>query len=102
MNRRLSLSLDKRARRPHNISMTIAPIPLGSIGLLLIVAAVMAMVTRRLGLPYSTGLVAAGILIAFLPDRPQLPLTRTLIFDILLPPLVFEAALQLDWKRFRQ
>lgn len=102
VNRRLSLSLDKRARRPHNISMTIAPIPLGSIGLLLIVAAVMAMVTRRLGLPYSTGLVAAGILIAFLPDRPQLPLTRTLIFDILLPPLVFEAALQLDWKRFRQ
>ena len=38
-------------------------VPLNSIGLLLIVAAVMAMLTRRVGLPYSTGLVAAGILI---------------------------------------
>jgi len=75
--------------------------PLGSIGLLLIVAAIMAMVTRRLGLPYSTGLVAAGILISFLPNRPQFPHTRELIFDVLLPPLVFEAALQLDWRRFR-
>ena len=82
--------------------MTIPAFPLGSIGLLLIVAAIMAMLTRRLGMPYSTGLVAAGILISFLPNRPQLPLTRDLIFDVLLPPLVFEAALQLDWKRFRQ
>ena len=76
--------------------------PLGSIGLLLIVAAIMAMVTRRLDMPYSTGLVVAGILISFLPNRPQLPLTRELIFDVLLPPLVFEAALQLDWKCFRR
>lgn len=75
--------------------------PLSSIGLLLIVAAMMAMITRRLGMPYSTGLVAAGILISFLPNRPHLPLTRELIFDVLLPPLVFEAALQIDWKRFR-
>ena len=75
--------------------------PLSSIGLLLIVAAIMAMITRRLGMPYSTGLVAAGILISFVPDRPDIPLTRELIFDVLLPPLVFEAALQLDWRRFR-
>src|SRR5204862_6276068 len=27
--------------------------------------------------------------------------SRGLIFNFLLPPLVFEAALQLDWKRFR-
>lgn len=76
-------------------------LPLGSIGILLLVAAVMAMITRRLGLPYSTGLVAAGILISFLPNPPALPLSRDLIFNILLPPLVFQAALQLDWKRFR-
>jgi CPA1 family monovalent cation:H+ antiporter len=76
-------------------------LPLGSIGMLLLVAAVMAMITRRLGMPYSTGLALAGILISFVPDRPALPLSRELIFNILLPPLVFEAALQLEWKRFR-
>lgn len=80
--------------------MSLPLFPLSSIGLLLIVAAIIAMVTRRLGMPYSTGLVAAGILIAFVPDRPALPLSRDLIYDVLLPPLVFEAALQLEWKQF--
>jgi len=59
------------------------------------------MISRRFGLPYSVGLVAAGFLIALLPSSPELPLSRELIFDVLLPPLVFEAALQLDWKRFK-
>ena len=71
------------------------------IGVLLLVACLIAMVTRRLGLPYIVGLVVAGFLIALLPNSPDLPLSRELIFNVLLPPLVFEAALQLDWKRFR-
>jgi CPA1 family monovalent cation:H+ antiporter len=76
-------------------------IALGPIGLLLLVACLIAMLTRRLGLPYIVGLVVAGFLIALLPNSPDLPLSRELIFNIFLPPLVFEAALQLDWKRFR-
>ena len=77
-------------------SLSLAPI-----GVLLIVACLIAMVTRRLGLPYIVGLVVAGFLIALLPNAPELPLSKALIFNIFLPPLVFEAALQLDWKRFR-
>ena len=75
---------------------------LAPIGILLMVACLIAMLTRRLGLPYIVGLVVAGFLIAFLPNSPDLPLSRDLIFNILLPPLVFEAALQLDWRRFRR
>ena len=60
------------------------------------------MVSRRLGMPYSVGLVVAGFLIALLPNSPEMPLSRDLIFNILLPPLVFEAALQLEWRRFRE
>src|SRR3954454_23010676 len=71
------------------------------IGVLLLVACLIAMLSRRLGLPYIVGLVVAGMLIALLPNSPELPLSRGLIFNVLLPPLVFEAALQLDWKRFR-
>ena len=74
---------------------------LAPIGVLLLVACLIAMLTRRLGFPYIVGLVVAGFLIAFMPRSPQLPLSRELIFNVLLPPLVFEAALQLDWKRFR-
>ncbi len=82
--------------------MNIPAIPLNSIGLFLLVAAGIAMLTRRLGMPYSVGLVAAGILISFVPNRPELPLSRDLIFNILLPPLIFDAALQLKWKPFRR
>jgi CPA1 family monovalent cation:H+ antiporter len=76
-------------------------VSLAPIGILLLVACVIAMLTRRLGLPYIVGLVVAGFLIALLPNSPALPLSRELIFNILLPPLVFEAALQLDWRRFK-
>src|SRR3569833_1034863 len=74
---------------------------LAPIGVLLLVACLIAMLTRKLGLPYIVGLVIAGFLVALLPNSPELPLSRGLIFNVLLPPLVFEAALQLDWRRFR-
>jgi CPA1 family monovalent cation:H+ antiporter len=77
-------------------------ISLAPIGVLLLVACLIAMLCRKLGLPYIVGLVVAGILIALLPNAPELPLSRGLIFNVLLPPLVFEAALQLDWRRFRR
>ena len=74
---------------------------LAPIGVLLLVACLIAMLSRRLGLPYIVGLLVAGFGIALLPNAPALPLSRGLIFNVLLPPLVFEAALQLEWKRFR-
>ncbi|MGZ2412970.1 Na+:H+ antiporter [Sphingomonas sp. F9_3S_D5_B_2] len=84
------------------MSASVETFPFASIGVLLIVACLMAMVSRRFGLPYSVGLVAAGVGIAFLPTAPEIPLSRDLIFNVFLPPLVFEAALQLEWKPFRR
>jgi CPA1 family monovalent cation:H+ antiporter len=63
--------------------------------LLLLIAAVVAMLTRRLRLPYSAGLVAAGMGLALWPFSPRLSLTKELLFTVLLPPLIFEAAFQL-------
>ena len=70
--------------------------------LLLLIAAVVAMLTRRLRLPYSVGLVAAGIVLAFLPFAPRVTLTKHLIFNALLPPLLFEGAFYLEWERLRR
>lgn len=67
------------------------------VGLLLLVAAIVAIGTRRLGVPYSVGLVAAGVGLAVSPLRLHLPLSRDLIFSVFLPPIVFEAALLLKW-----
>lgn len=69
--------------------------------LLLLVASVVAITTRRLQLPYSVGLVVAGMALALLPFVPKISLTRELIFTGLLPPLIFEAALHLRWKELR-
>ena len=70
--------------------------------LLLLIAAVVAILTRRLRLPYSVGLVAAGMGIALMPFAPKATLTKELIFTGLLPPLIFEAAFYLRWKELRR
>jgi CPA1 family monovalent cation:H+ antiporter len=70
--------------------------------LLLLVSAVVAVLTRRLHMPYVVGLVAAGAIMALLPFSPQIPLTKELLFTVLLPPLIFEAALHLNWQRLRR
>jgi len=70
------------------------------IGLVLLVACVVAMLSRRLRLPYSVGLVIAGIGLAFAGGATNLALTPQMIYTMLLPPLIFEAALQLEWRPF--
>jgi CPA1 family monovalent cation:H+ antiporter len=73
-----------------------------ALGVILLTASLVAMISRRLHLPYSVGLVAAGVALALLPQGINLPLSRDLIFTVFLPPLVFEAALQLKWPAFRK
>jgi len=79
-----------------------AELSLADLGTLLVIASLVAMFSRRIGLPYTAGLVLAGIALAFLPIGADLPLSRELIFNVFLPPLIFEAALQLKWQRFRE
>ena len=73
-----------------------------TVAMLLLIAAVVAMLTRRLRLPYSVGLVAAGIILAILPFAPKVSLTKDLIFTALLPPLLFEAAFYIHWDQLRR
>ncbi len=68
-----------------------------SIGLL-VVAILVAIVARRLRLPYTVGLVAAGMALALSRIDMGISLTHDIIFDVILPPLLFEAALNLRWK----
>ena len=70
--------------------------------LLLLVASVVAMLARRFRVPYSVGLVIAGIGLALLPFSPRVELTRELVFTALLPPLIFEAASYIRWKDLRK
>ena len=70
--------------------------------LLLLIAAVVAILTQRIKLPYSVGLVAAGVALSFLRFSNTIALTKDLLFTVLLPPLIFQAAFYLEWRRLRR
>src|SRR5690242_8663143 len=40
--------------------------------------------------------------LAWLPFLPEMTLTRDLLFDVFLPPLVFEAAYRIPWPSLRR
>ena len=67
-------------------------------GLILSIASIVAMLCQRLRLPYSVGLVLAGIGLGLSPYSLDIPLSRELIFTVFLPPLIFEASLHLKWR----
>ncbi|HEU5047798.1 MAG TPA: sodium:proton antiporter [Rickettsiales bacterium] len=69
---------------------------------LLIVAIIVALAAHRLRLPYTVGLVLTGIVLALFHVSPGLRLTHEFIFDVILPPLLFEAAINLHWKELRR
>src|SRR4051812_16563627 len=73
----------------------------GTLGLL-IVAILVAIVARRLTLPYTVGLVAAGAALAFSRIDFGITLTHDIIFELILPPLLFEAALNIRWHELRR
>lgn len=73
------------------------------IEILLLIAAIVSMLVRRLRLPYTVGLVVAGVGVALLPgELEHVSLTKEMIFTAFLPPLIFEAAYQMTWPLIRR
>ena len=66
---------------------------------LLGVAMVVAIVARRLRLPYTVGLVRPASRWRWRASTLGLALTHDVIFDVILPPLLFEAALNISLAR---
>ncbi len=69
---------------------------------ILLIGAIVAIVARRFKVPYTVGLVAAGIFITFFPLGIEAPFSKDLLFKVLLPPLIFEAALYIHWSELRK
>jgi CPA1 family monovalent cation:H+ antiporter len=65
---------------------------------LLLVAALVAIFVRRLRVPYTVALVVAGLLLTYRQTEP-IELTPELILAVLVPPLVFEAAFQIQLRQ---
>ena len=73
-----------------------------TIGILLAAAVIVAQIARRLALPYTVGLVICGIALALAHIKVGATLTHDLIFDAILPPLLFEAAINIRWSELKR
>lgn len=71
--------------------------------MLLLVAftAMLAAGAQRLKIPYPILLVIGGLVLSLVPIFPDISLDPTLIFLVVLPPLLYSAALQTSWREFR-
>ncbi|HEY9850231.1 MAG TPA: sodium:proton antiporter [Leptolyngbyaceae cyanobacterium] len=67
---------------------------------LLLIATIVALVTQKLRIPYVTGLVLAGLPITNVLSR-RIGLDPSLVLNLFLPILIFEAALNTDISRLR-
>src|SRR6266496_2319469 len=70
------------------------------VGLLLAVA-VLALVARKLTIPYPILFVIGGLLLGLIPKLPKVRLDPELVFLFFLPPLLFPAALFTSWRDFQ-
>lgn len=65
-------------------------------------AVVLAVVAKRLALPFPIVFVVAGTLLAFIPGLPDLRMEPDWIFVTILPPLLFSGGWTTDWVMFRK
>ena len=65
---------------------------------LLVAAILVALIARRLRLPYTVGLVVTGIGLAPTQIERGGFLTHDFVVDVILPPLLFEAAMNIHWR----
>ncbi len=69
---------------------------------LLLIATIVALVARRLTFPYTIGLVVTGVGLVLTRNDMGVVLTHDFIFDVILPPLLFEAAINIHWQELRR
>jgi CPA1 family monovalent cation:H+ antiporter len=68
---------------------------------LLVAVAGLALLARKLPIPYPILLVFGGLLLSLVPGLPQVRLDPKLVFLFFLPPLLYPAALFTPWRDFR-
>ncbi|HEU4982501.1 MAG TPA: Na+/H+ antiporter [Acidobacteriaceae bacterium] len=77
----------------HNIEITLL--------VLVVLVALLAVFARRLKVPYPIILVLGGLALGFIPWVPDVRLSPTVVFLVILPPLIFASALNTPWREFK-
>ncbi len=77
----------------HNIELTLL--------ILVVLVAALAALAQRVKTPYPIVLVLSGLALSFFPVIPHVSINPTFVFLVILPPLLFAAALNTAWREFR-
>lgn len=70
--------------------------------LLLLIALTVILLTRRLSVPYTLGLVVVGLIISLLNVLPNIHLDSAVVLFVFLPALIFEGSWSISLQRLRQ
>ena len=65
---------------------------------LIIAIVLLVMLANKIRVAYPIILVVAGLIVSFMPGLPHVRIDPDMIFLIILPPLLFEAAWAISWK----
>lgn len=69
--------------------------------LLLLTSVALGWIARHFKFPYPIALVAGGALLGLIPKLPQFPFDPQLILIVVLPPILYQAALLTSWNDFK-
>ena len=69
---------------------------------LLACAVALGWLARKLNVPYPIALVVGGAALGFLPFGPKVELEPNLVLVIILPPVLYVAALRTSWRDFKR
>src|SRR5258708_2445557 len=67
----------------------------------LVAVALLALVARKIRIPYPILLTCGGVLLALVPGLPAIHLEPKLVFNLFLPPLLYPAAIFTSCRDFR-
>jgi Na+/H+ antiporter len=68
---------------------------------LLAVIAAAAVIAKRLKIPTSILLVLTGVLLALIPGLPTVEIAPEFVLLVMLPPIIYSAAVAMSWREFR-
>lgn len=70
--------------------------------ILMVIASIVAVVVKKIKVPYTVALVLVGLVLGFLHAFKPIPLTEHLVLFIFLPALLFEASWNLDVRHLKK
>jgi Na+/H+ antiporter len=68
---------------------------------LLLCSVVLGWLSRRAGVPYPIALVVGGAVLSFVPGLPQINIDPQFLLVLVLPPILYQAALLTSWRDFK-